>query len=58
MTRKNQTQKYKNKIVRQTHTRGMKIRILMNGKKKNPLVQEHVGPMGKVETMEVKEGES
>jgi hypothetical protein len=44
--------------MRQTHTRGMKIRILINGKKKNPLVEKHAGPMGKVEAMEVEEGES
>ncbi len=36
----------------------MKIGILINGKKKNPLVKEQVEPMGKVETMEVEEGAS
>jgi hypothetical protein len=48
----NQTQKTLNQIMRQTRTRGMKTKILINGKKKNPLVKEHVGPMGEVETME------
>jgi hypothetical protein len=34
----------------------MKIGIFINGKKKNNLVKEHVGPMGEMEIMEVEEG--
>jgi hypothetical protein len=53
LTRNNKTPKKLNQIVKQTHTRGMKIEILINGKKKNNLVEEHVGSMGKMEKGEI-----